>query len=116
MMGQLPQLKCLLNQAGFGPDIFDDVQGQLGEFSTGRCLYPPKPGAFPIINIDTVQEQHMEMDIQIQRRSKPLNQRDRASMGHLVGLPSLFDQVCCDNPVDNTEHPTHDLRMGVLTQ
>ena len=54
----------------------------------------------------------MKVYIQIQRRSKPLNQRDRTSVSHLVGLPSLFDQVCCDDPVDNTGYPTRDLRMA----
>ena len=33
------------------------------------------------------------MNIQIQRRSKPLNQRNCTSVGHLVGLTSLFDQT-----------------------
>lgn len=78
----------------------------VGAFAHRNRVVPPS------INIDAIQEQHMEVYIRVERRSKPLNQRDRTSVSHLVGLPSLFDQVCCDDPVDNTEYPTHDLRTA----
>nr|APO17705.1 hypothetical protein [Proteus mirabilis] len=35
----------------------------------------------------------MEVNIQIERRSKTLDQGDRARLGHLVGMARFLDQV-----------------------
>ena len=57
-----------------------------------------------ILPIDAIQKQHVEMDVKIERRSKPLDQRDSAGAGRLVGKPGLPDQVGGDDAVDDAEH------------
>ena len=48
--------------------------------------------------------------IQIQRRPKPLAQRDGPGVGVLAGKPSLLDRVRGNRTVDDTEHPAHEPR------
>lgn len=46
-----------------------------------------------LLDIHTVEKQHVEVNIQIERRSKTLDQGDRARLGHLVGMARFLDQV-----------------------
>lgn len=45
-----------------------------------------------LLDIHTVEKQHVEVNIQIERRSKTLDQGDRARLGHLVGMARFLDQ------------------------
>ncbi|ENU99801.1 hypothetical protein F969_01163 [Acinetobacter variabilis] len=51
----------------------------------------------------------MEVNIQIERRSKTLDQGDRARLGHLVGMARFLDQVRGNDAVNDAQHPPHDL-------
>ena len=57
----------------------------------------------------TVEKQHVEVNIQIERRSKTLDQGDRARLGHLVGMARFLDQVRGNDAVNDAQHPPHDL-------
>ena len=59
-----------------------DGVGELCELSAARCFYPTKPGRWTgFAYIHTIKKQHVEMDIQVQRTAKTLNQRDCSSVG-----------------------------------
>jgi hypothetical protein len=57
--------------------------GQLRQFRTGGRLDAAKPRSRTcvVIPIDAIEEQHVEMDVEIQRRAKPLDEGNRAGMG-----------------------------------
>ena len=92
-------------------DTLGDGVRQLGEFGAGRCLDPAEPGR-PIgtIGVDAVQEQHMEMDIQVERGAKPLDQRYRSRLGCLFRKTCFLDQMCGEGTVDDTQHLSHERR------
>ena len=52
-------------------------------------------------NVHPVEEQHVEVDIQIQCTAKTQNQVDRASLSHLPGETRFLDQVRGDAAVDD---------------
>lgn len=54
----------------------------------------------------------MEVNVQIERGSKPLNQRDGPGVGRLAGKSSLFDRVRGNDTVDDAEHLAHDCRAA----
>ncbi|CDK56928.1 hypothetical protein [Escherichia coli IS9] len=62
-----------------------------------------------LLDIHTVEKQHVEVNIQIERRSKTLDQGDRARLGHLVGMARFLDQVRGNDAVNDAQHPPHDL-------
>ena len=70
---------------------------------TGACTL----GA---IDVDTIQEQHVRRNVEIQRTAEALDQRDRAGVCALLGVTGFVDQVCCNGAVDNAQHPAHDRR------
>gem|GEM_PF-1706488 len=52
----------------------------------------------------------MEMDIQVERGAKPLDQRDGAGVGSLFRKACLPDQMRGNHAVDDAEHLAHDRR------
>ena len=54
----------------------------------------------------------MEMYIQVECRSKPLDQRDSTRAGCFIRQPCLLDQVCGDGAVDDAQHLTHNRRTA----
>ena len=86
---------------------------QVCALGAGRCGYAEKPRIRTgVIHIDAIEEQHMEMDIQIECPAEALDQGDGAGVRHLVSEPRLPDQVCGNHTVDNTQHPAHDRRTA----
>lgn len=84
--------------------------GQLRELGAGRCLHPTEAQrAIRTLDIDPVEEQHVEVQVQIQRAAETLDQGDRAGLRRLPREARLLDQVRSDAPVDDAEHPAHDL-------
>ena len=72
--------------------------GQSGQLGAGRCLHPVETQrAIGTLDLNSVQEQHMEMDIQIQCAAKALNQGDRAGLSRPTREPGLPDRVRGDN-------------------
>ena len=68
--------------------------GQSGQLGAGRCLHPVETQrAIGTLDLNSVQEQHMEMDIQIQCAAKALNQGDRAGLSRPTREPGLPDRV-----------------------
>jgi len=68
--------------------------------------------AIGVLNIDSVQKQHVEMYVQVERRSEALDQGDRPGGGFFAGQSGLLGQVGGDRPGDDTQHPAHQLRVG----
>lgn len=64
------------------------------EFIADRRLDPPKPrGSFGTVDVDPIEEQHMEVNIQVQRAAEALDQRDGAGACRFVRQPRLFNQM-----------------------
>jgi len=87
-----------------------DAVHELREFDTGRRLDPAEPCPVGAIHVNTIEEQHVEMNVQIQRTAEALDERDGTGVCRFVGLPSLFDQVRGNDTVDDAEYLTHDRR------
>ena len=68
--------------------LLGDGVRQLRELLSGGRLDPAKPGS-PIGTVDVhpIEEQHVKVDIQIERRAKALDEGDRARVGCPVGMP-----------------------------
>ena len=58
---------------------------QLGQLSAPRRLGPLEPGAQSIdaIDVDTLQKEHVEVDVCIERTAEALDQRHRTGVTHL---------------------------------
>ena len=84
---------------------------QLGEFLTGRRFDPAKPDS-PIeaVDVHPVKEQHVKMDIEVQRRAKALDEGDGPRHGTVVCIACFRDQMGSDDAMDDAQHPPHDLR------
>jgi hypothetical protein len=104
---QTPALKVTADAAGYSVR-------QLGEFITGRCLDPTKAwiGPMPGINVDTMQKQHMEMNVEIERTAEALDQCHCAGLCRSHSKARLVRQVRGDGAVDNSQHLTHDSRLA----
>lgn len=50
------------------------------------------------------------MDIQVECRPEPLDQRDRTGAGRLMAMPRLPDQMRGNDAVNDAQHAPHDLR------
>ena len=70
----------------------------------GSLLRIPAPATFVV-------PAH-QMDIQVQRTAKTLNQRDRAGVGGRDLVTCFVGQVCLDGAVDDTQCLAHDLRLA----
>jgi len=87
--------------------------GQSGKRGSGRCLYPAEAQrAIAALNIHSVEEQHVQVDVQVERAAETLDQGDHTSLGRLAGKPRLRDQVRGDAAVDKGQHMTHDRRAA----
>ena len=64
------------------------------------------------LDIHPVEEQHVEVDVEVQGAAEALDQGDRACMGRLAGKSSLLDQVRGNASVDDAEHLAHDGRAA----
>ena len=71
--------------------------GGFNELRRAACAAP----------VHAVQHQAMQMNVEVGRRAKTLDQRDRAAVG-FVGLePSLAEQVPRDHAVHHLQYPRH---------
>ena len=65
--------------------------GQVGDLGVRRRLHPAKTDRFiRTLDIYLIEEQHVEMDIEVQCRHKPLDQRNRTRLRDLAGETGLF--------------------------
>ena len=87
----------------------DDVR-QLGEFLTGRCFDPAKPGcSIGTLNVYAIEEQHVKVNVEVQCTTEALDQGDGTGLGRIVGMACFLDQMRGDDAVDDAKHPAHDL-------
>ncbi len=65
---------------------------QLGEFGARRRLGPLEPDARSIgaIDVDTIQNEHVKVDIEVQRTSEPLDQRHGTGAAALREKPAFL--------------------------
>ncbi len=61
-----------------------------------------------LIDMHPIEEQHLEVDIEIERRAEPLDQGHRSRAGLLADKPRLVDQMGRDKAVGDAEHLAHD--------
>ena len=60
-----------------------------------------------------VEKEHMEVNVEVQRRTEPLDQGDRTGLGAGGdGEPRLFDEVSRDRTVDDAQDLAQHLRPG----
>ena len=88
--------------------------GKLGEFVARRRLDPAKPhgGSVDTVDIDTIQKQHVEMDIRSQRAAETLDQGDGAGVCRRLGVAGFLGQMGSNGAIDDAQHLTHDRRLA----
>lgn len=67
-----------------------------------------------ILYVHPIQKQHVEMDVQVERRPEALDQGDRPGGGFLAGQSGLLGQGGGDRPGNDTQHLSHQLRVGLF--
>jgi len=72
-----------------------------GAFTQRKCSEPSGCSTYT-----PVEEQHMKMDVKVERAAESLDQGDRTGLGPLAGISRLLDQVRGDAAVDDAEHLT----------
>lgn len=83
---------------------------QLGKFGAARRVHPTEPGgSMASIDIHAIEEQHVEMDIQIEHRPEPLDQRDCTRSGRVACIACFPDQMRGDDTVNDAQHAPLDL-------
>ena len=66
----------------------------------------------PGINVDTIQKQHMEMDVQVQRAAEALDQGHGTSLCKGFCKARFVCQVRGDGAVDDAQYPGHGLGVA----
>ena len=69
-----------------------------------------KHGWLMVDEIHPVQKQHVKVNVEIQGTAEALYQRHGAGLRVGAGAARLLDQMAVDGPVDDAQHPAHDLR------
>jgi len=65
--------------------------GQLGEFSAARRLHPTEPGGYiGLINIHAIEEQHVKVDVEVERRARSLDEIDCTRVGAVVCIAAYL--------------------------
>ena len=77
---------------------------QASKLGRGWPGCPVKRRACLIAGIHAVKEQHVEVDVQVQRRTESLDEGDCTGLGAGGdGETGLLDEVCGDRAVDNAK-------------
>ena len=59
-----------------------------GQLGAGRRFHPAEPQrAVRTLDVNPVEEQHVEVDVEVERTAEALDQRDRAGLGRLTREP-----------------------------
>jgi hypothetical protein len=89
----------------------DRVQQRVQFVVGGRTGFDEHRHAFGAAPVHPVQHQAMQVDVEVGRRPKTLDQRDGAAVG-FVGLePSLAEQMARDHAVHHLQHGRHQLGL-----
>lgn len=77
-----------------------------GQLGAGWGPHPTKPQrAVGTLDVHPVEEEHVEVDVEVQRAAEALDQGDRAGLGRLTRKARLLDQVRGYAAIDDAEHP-----------
>lgn len=88
--------------------VGDDVR-LLGEFLAGWRLDSTEPGcSIGSINIHPIKEQHVAMDIEVQRRAKSLDEGDGTRPGRVACTACFPEQMRRNDTVDDAQQAPHD--------
>ena len=127
-----------LTGLGFLPKVIEDLLDHLGVFDAGNHLHYAGAFATGLnvdiantlealrsghrrshrteshrpvraLDVHPVEEQHVQVDVEVERTTKALDQSDRAGSGRLVSVTCFSDQMCGNDTVDDAQHATHDL-------
>lgn len=82
---------------------------QGGKLLMAGRLDPDKAQTFVrVIDVDTIQKQHVEVQIQVERAAEALNQRHCAGPGVLVSESRLLDEMRGNHAIDDPQHLAHE--------
>ena len=91
-------------------DASGERDGQRLELRGGRCPDAVKAErSVRALDVDAVEQEHMEVHVQVQRAAEALDQGHRPSPRVLPREPGLGDQVRGETAVDDAERRAHDL-------
>ena len=95
-----------------GHPLADGVQ-QLRELGGSRPRCPMKRRAASFEVVRPVEKEHMKVNVEVQRRTKPPDQGDRTGLGAGGDCePRLFDEASPDRTVDDARDLARHLRPG----
>ena len=89
----------------------DFVQHRLQRLVGRRGHFDEDRFAFGVAPVHAVQHRAVKVDVQIGRRSKSLDQRDRAAVSLLGRHPGLIEQKARDGAVYDLQHRRHQLGL-----
>jgi hypothetical protein len=89
------------------PEPFGDGLRQFAQLGGGRRPQREKPLERSIGpgDIDPIQEQHVEVDVEVQRTDEALDQGHRAGTRPLASEPGLLEQMAGDGKIDDGTVP-----------
>jgi len=72
-----------------------------------------KPRLWAFEGVDAVEEKHVKVNVEVQRRAEALDEGDRPGLGAGGdGESGLLDEVCGDGAVHHAQDLAQDLRLG----
>ena len=74
------------------------------EFFAGRRRRPSKLHSFASSDVHPIQHQHMKAKIDVEGRSKPLDQRHGSRVRGAPGHARLLNEEACDGTIHGPEH------------
>ena len=79
--------------------------GELGEFIAGRRLDPAKPctGSTGAVDVNTIQKQHVKVNVEVHRPAESLDQGDGAGLCRGFGIAGFPSQMRSDSAVDDAQ-------------
>ena len=87
------------------------MQHRLQRFVGRRGGFDECRRAVGVTPVHAVQHEAIEVNVEVGRRAKALDQRDRAAVSFVRLVPSLAKQVLCNYAVHDLQHRRHQLGL-----
>jgi hypothetical protein len=101
-----------LHYAGaFATGLNVDIANTLEALRSGHRRSHRTESHHPVraLDVHPVEEQHVQVDVEVERTTEALDQSDRAGSSRLVSVVSFSDQMRGNDTLDDTQHATGDL-------
>lgn len=69
-------------------------------------------GSIEVIDVHAIEEQHVKVDVEVQRRAKSLDEGDCTRPGRVVCIACFLDQMRGNHAVDDAQRTPHDLGLA----